>query len=148
MNYDFQQKTLLLEIETLIKLLCTSFPRIASRLFTRPFIQAQMKEDIKAPRHWPLCWEFTGDRWISRTKGQWRGNISIWWRHHDSEGHEKGKWVLIAGHVNIVIIKFSKAEAMSCLFIYLNLTLYMLIVPEDALTCIWILRHSSITMMS
>ena len=23
-----------------------------------------MKEDIKAPRHWPLCGEFTGDRWI------------------------------------------------------------------------------------
>ena len=21
------------------------------------------KKNIKAPRHWPLCWEFTGDRW-------------------------------------------------------------------------------------
>ena len=29
--------------------------------------------NIKAPRHWPLCGEFTGDRWISRTKGQLRG---------------------------------------------------------------------------
>ena len=28
---------------------------------------------IKAPRHWPLCGEFTGDRWIPRTNGQWRG---------------------------------------------------------------------------
>ena len=27
-------------------------------------------ENIKAPRHWPLCVEFTGDRWIPRTKGQ------------------------------------------------------------------------------
>ena len=27
-----------------------------------PFIQTQMKENIKAPRHWPLCGEFTGDR--------------------------------------------------------------------------------------
>ena len=36
------------------------------------FIQAQIKENIKAPRHWPLCGEFTGDRWIPRTKGQWR----------------------------------------------------------------------------
>ena len=34
----------------------------ASRLFTQPFIQAQMKENIKAPRHWPLCGEFTGDQ--------------------------------------------------------------------------------------
>ena len=42
----------------------------ASRLFTQPFIRAQFKENIKAPRHWPLCGEFTGDRWIPRTNGQ------------------------------------------------------------------------------
>ena len=36
-------------------------------------MQAQMKEDIKAPRHWPLCGELTGDRWILCTKGQSRG---------------------------------------------------------------------------
>ena len=30
----------------------------ASRLFTQPFIQAQIKENIKAQRHWPLCGEF------------------------------------------------------------------------------------------
>ena len=28
---------------------------------------------IKAPRHWPLCGEFTADRWIPRTNGQLRG---------------------------------------------------------------------------
>ena len=28
----------------------------ASRLFTQPYIQAQIKENIKAPRHWPLWW--------------------------------------------------------------------------------------------
>ena len=28
------------------------------------------QEDIKAPRHWPSCGEFTGDRWIPRTEGQ------------------------------------------------------------------------------
>ena len=32
--------------------------------------QTQIKENIKAPRHWPLCGEFTGDRWIPRTNGQ------------------------------------------------------------------------------
>ena len=48
----------------------------ASRLFTQPFIQAQIKENTKAPRHWPLCGEFIGlnltpwDRWIPRTNGQ------------------------------------------------------------------------------
>ena len=32
--------------------------------------RAQIKENTKAPRHWPLCVEFTGDRWIPRTNGQ------------------------------------------------------------------------------
>ena len=41
----------------------------ASRSFAQPFIQAQIKENVKAPRHWPLWVEFTGDRWISITKG-------------------------------------------------------------------------------
>ena len=45
----------------------------ASPLFTQPFIQVQIKENIKAPRHWPLCGEFTDDRWIPRTNGQYRG---------------------------------------------------------------------------
>ena len=31
----------------------------ASRLFIQPFIQAQIKENIKAPRHWLLWEEFT-----------------------------------------------------------------------------------------
>ena len=44
----------------------------ASRLFAQPFVQAQIKKNIRAPRHGPLCGEFTGDRWIPRTKGQQR----------------------------------------------------------------------------
>ena len=42
----------------------------ALRVFTQPFIQAQINENIKAPLHWPLCGEFTGDRGIPRTNGQ------------------------------------------------------------------------------
>ena len=45
----------------------------ASRLFTQPFIRAQIKGNIKASRHWPLCGEFTDDRCIPRTYGQYRG---------------------------------------------------------------------------
>ena len=45
----------------------------ASRVFTKPFIREQIKEIIKAPRHWPLCEEFTGYRWIPRTNGPWCG---------------------------------------------------------------------------
>ena len=42
---------------------------LASRLSIQPF-RAQMKESIKAPRHWPLLGELTGHRWIPHTKGQ------------------------------------------------------------------------------
>ena len=45
----------------------------ASRLFTQPFGQAQIKENIKAPPHWPLWGDFTGGRWIPHIKGQWHG---------------------------------------------------------------------------
>ena len=45
-------------------------PSPASRLFTQPFIQAQIKENIKYPRHWPLWGEFIDDRWIALTNGQ------------------------------------------------------------------------------
>ena len=54
-------------------------------LFNRLF-KAQIKENIKAPRHWPSWGEFTGDRWIPRTKGQYHGKASIWWRHHEKLG--------------------------------------------------------------
>ena len=35
--------------------------------------------------HWPLCGEFTGERWIPCTNGQWRGKCfhlmtSLWYR--------------------------------------------------------------------
>ena len=45
----------------------------ASPLFAQLFVQAQIKENIKAPRHWPLWGEFSGGRWIPCTKGQLRG---------------------------------------------------------------------------
>ena len=54
----------------------------ASPLFTQSFIQAQMKENIKAPRHWPLCGEFTADPWIPAQMASNAENVSIWWRHH------------------------------------------------------------------
>ena len=38
----------------------------------------EIKENIKAPRHWPLCGEFTGDRNASNAE-----KVSIWLRHHD-----------------------------------------------------------------
>ena len=55
---------------------------LASRLFTQSFIQAQIKENIKAPRHWPLCGEFTGTGEFHAQRASNAENVSIWWRHH------------------------------------------------------------------
>ena len=46
-----------------------------SRLFIHSFVQAQINENIKAPRYWPLWGEVADNRWISWTKGQgrWKG---------------------------------------------------------------------------
>ena len=58
----------------------------APRLFTQTFIRAQIKDNSKVPRHWPLCGDFTYDPWIPRTNGQWRGKCfhlimsSLYWR--------------------------------------------------------------------
>ena len=41
-----------------------------SRLFTQRLFGRRSEKNIKAPRHWPLCVEFTGGRWIPRTNGQ------------------------------------------------------------------------------
>ena len=43
-----------------------------------------MKENIKAPRHWPLCGEFTGTGEFPAQKASYAENVSIWWRHLDS----------------------------------------------------------------
>ena len=49
----------------------------ASPLFAQPFIQAQIKENIKAPRHWALCGEYSLHKWPITRKV-----FCIWWRHH------------------------------------------------------------------
>ena len=56
----------------------------ASRLFAQSFIQAQIKENIKVPRHWPLCGEFTRTGEIPAQRVSNAENVSIWWRHHDA----------------------------------------------------------------
>ena len=36
----------------------------------------------KNQRHWPLCGEYTGDRWIPAQMASNSENVSNWWRHH------------------------------------------------------------------
>ena len=49
----------------------------------QPFIQTHIKENIKAPRHWPLCGEFTGTGEFPAQRASYAENVAIWWRHHD-----------------------------------------------------------------
>ena len=37
----------------------------------------------QAPRHWPLCGGFTGDRLIPAQMASNAENVSIWWRHYE-----------------------------------------------------------------
>ena len=49
----------------------------AFRLFAQPFIQAQIKDNIKDPRHWPLWMESTGDRWFPPNRACKAENIHL-----------------------------------------------------------------------
>ena len=57
-------------------------------------IQAQVKENSKAPRRWPLRGQFIGHRWILRTIGQQRGKcfhcMTSSWK---SSVHKGSRWV-------------------------------------------------------
>ena len=48
------------------------------------FIQAQIKENTDAPRHWPLWGEFTVTGEIPAQIALNAENVSIWWRHNVS----------------------------------------------------------------
>ena len=47
-------------------------------IVSQPFIQAQIKKNIKALRHWPLS--VTGE--FPAQMASNAENVSIWWRHH------------------------------------------------------------------
>ena len=42
----------------------------------------QIKENIKAPRYWPLWGKSTGDQWFPSHRVLNTETVSIWWRHH------------------------------------------------------------------
>ena len=53
----------------------------ACRLFTQPFVRAQISENIKAPSHRPLWGELTGQ--LVNSPHNNAEDISIWWRHRE-----------------------------------------------------------------
>ena len=50
----------------------------------------QRKGNTKAPRHWPLWGESTGDQWFPSQRVSNAENVSIWWRHY--------KWIFLQEH--------------------------------------------------
>ena len=63
----------------------------ASPLFAQLTVQALIKENITAPRHWPLCGEFIGDPAQKASNAE---NVSIWWRHHERRASQKWHTVM------------------------------------------------------
>ena len=74
----------------------------AYRLFTQPFNRAQIKENIKALRHWILCGEFTGTGEFPAQRASNAENVSIWWRHYEHYWTESAKW-LMAESLNLAM---------------------------------------------
>ena len=61
----------------------------ASRLFTQPFIQTQIKENIKALCHWLCAGNSSGTGEFPARMASNAENVSIWWRHHGiSQQHD------------------------------------------------------------
>ena len=44
---------------------------------------AQIRENIKSPRHWPLWGKPPVTTWFPTQRSSIAENVSIWWRHHD-----------------------------------------------------------------
>ena len=73
----------------------------ASRLFIRPFIRAQIKANVKAPRHWPLCvGNSPGTGEFPAQMASNAENVSIWWRHHWL--HQYPSWPLSIKRVEVL----------------------------------------------
>ena len=50
-------------------------------VYSTVYSGADKKTNIIAPRHWPLCVEFTGPRSSTQMASNAK-SVSIWWRHH------------------------------------------------------------------
>ena len=67
----------------------------ASRFFAQPFVQVQIKENIKVPRYWPLWRESTGDGFDKAIMiiFQWRPQRHTVQSHSSSDNKRtKSKW--------------------------------------------------------
>ena len=100
-------------------------------VYSTVYFQAQIKENTKAPRHWPLCGEFTGEFPAQMTSNA--ENVSIWWRHHVCVPHSSR--ISIITHYNMTVwilagnyISFTIAAGL--------IRLYSIRVPGWVLKCL------------
>ena len=66
---------------------------IGSQITSLAFVYSTAYSDADqrkhhAPRHWPLCGEFTGTGEFPAQMASYAETVSIWWRHHDSIWHQ------------------------------------------------------------
>ena len=59
----------------------------SSRLFTQIFLQAQIKENAKASRHWPCAGISPVTCESPAQMASNAENVTIWWRHHEDAGN-------------------------------------------------------------
>ena len=83
---------------------------LLNRLF-----KAQIKENVKAPSHWPLCWKFTSDRWIPSTKGKLLGKCShlitsSWCTQGGKHLNEARSWLYIKNYVPIRLLQCRRGD--------------------------------------
>ena len=73
--------------------MATMAPQITSLVYSTVYSGAD-KKNFKAPRHWPLCGEFTGTGEFPTQRASNAENVFIWWCHH----------VNMARQVNIMLV--------------------------------------------
>ena len=59
----------------------------ALRLFTQPFIRAQIKKNVEVPRHLPLGGESPETGEFPTQMASNAENVSIWWIYHGNIAH-------------------------------------------------------------
>ena len=52
-------------------------------VYSTIYLDVDQRKNIKAPRQWPLCGEFTGTGEFPAQMASNAENVSIWWRHHE-----------------------------------------------------------------
>ena len=88
----------------------------ASQLFTQPFIQAQIKENMKALHQWPLWGELTGDRKFLAQRASNAETVSSWWHRHVTVGYVESRFLTLKrlGHFFQNVILFSNLAHQKC----------------------------------